>query len=147
MWCPRAPGSLQGLSRSSAGIGVARGVKWHGPQISSISCCFVLWEVLSQTKYCCSLKVKIFGQKNSGWLRSCSRTCCKNYISMISVFTLRNILIVNIKIIKGKLSNIFISEVYIKLVALCINQHERVALNFKKVGDPCYRCWISRACR
>jgi len=42
---------------------------------------------------------------------------------MISVFTLRNILIVNIKIIKGKLSNIFISEVYIKLVAL--NQHER----------------------
>jgi len=40
---------------------------------------------------------------------------------MISVFTLRNILIVNTKIIDGKLSNIFISEVYIKLVAFCIN--------------------------
>jgi len=31
------------------------------PQISSSSCCFVLWEVVSQTRYCCSLKVKIFG--------------------------------------------------------------------------------------
>jgi len=40
---------------------------------------------------------------------------------MISVFTLHNILIINAKIIKGKLSNIFISEVCIKLVALCIN--------------------------
>jgi len=45
----------------------------------------------------------------------------QNYISMVSVYTLLNILIVNTKIIKGKLSNIFISEVCIKLVALCIN--------------------------
>jgi len=34
---------------------------------------------------------------------------------MISVFTLRDIVIVNTEIITGKLSNIFISEVYIKL--------------------------------
>jgi len=44
---------------------------------------------------------------------------------MISVFTLWNILIVNTKIITGKLSNIFISEACIKLVALCINRHVR----------------------
>jgi len=44
---------------------------------------------------------------------------------MISVFTLRNILIVNTKTIKGKLSKIFISEECIKLVALCINRHVR----------------------
>jgi len=44
---------------------------------------------------------------------------------MISVFTLQNILIVNTNIIKGKLSNIFVSEACIKLVALCINRHIR----------------------
>jgi len=44
---------------------------------------------------------------------------------MISVFTLQNILIVNTKIIKGKLITIFISETCIKLVALCINQEVR----------------------
>jgi len=59
MWCPQAPGRPQGPSRLSAGIGVA---KRHGHQISSI-CRFALWEVLSETKYCCSLKVKIFGPK------------------------------------------------------------------------------------
>jgi len=32
----------------------------HAPQISSISCYFVLREAVSQTKYCCSLKVKRF---------------------------------------------------------------------------------------
>ena len=31
------------------------------PQISSIPCHFVLREVVYQTKYCSSLKVKIFG--------------------------------------------------------------------------------------
>jgi len=62
-------------------------------------------------------------KKISGWPRYCPQACSKNNISMISVFTLRNILIVNTKIIKGKLSNIFISEVIIKLVALCINRH------------------------
>jgi len=46
-------------------------------------------------------------------------------MNMISVFTLRNILIVNNQIIKGKLSNIFISEACIKLVALYINRHAR----------------------
>jgi len=123
MWCPRAPGCLQGPSSSSAGIGVARGTKWHGTQISSISCCFVLWGVLSQTKYCCSLKVKIFGPKKiSGWLPSCSRACSKNYISMISVFPIRNIFIVNTKIIKVNWATFLI---YVKLVALCINWHAR----------------------
>jgi len=60
MWCLRAPGHLQGPSRLSVGIGIA---KRNGHQISSISCRFALWEVLSQTKYCCSLKFKIFGSK------------------------------------------------------------------------------------
>ena len=59
MWCPRAPGRPQGPSRLSAGIGVA--IR-HGHQISRISC-FALREVLSGTKYCYSLKVKIFGSK------------------------------------------------------------------------------------
>jgi len=44
---------------------------------------------------------------------------------MNSVFTLWNILIVNTKIIKEKLSKIFISDVCIKLVALRINPHAR----------------------
>jgi len=44
---------------------------------------------------------------------------------MINVFTVRNILIVNTITIKGKLSNIFISEVCIKLVDLRINPHAR----------------------
>ena len=42
--------------------GVARGGKGPcPPKISSISCYFVLWEAVSQTKYCCLLKVKRFG--------------------------------------------------------------------------------------
>ena len=49
----------------------------------------------------------------------------KKQILEINVFTLRNILIVNTKTIKGNLSNIFISEACIKLVALCINSHVR----------------------
>ena len=77
--------------------------------------------------------------KFSCWLHHCLRACSKNNISMISVFTLRSILIVNTKIIKGKLSNIFISEACIKLIALCINRHVE-ALRFKKVGNPCCRC-------
>ena len=131
MWCPWAPGRPQGPSRLSAGTGLA---KWHGPQNSRISCRFALWEVLSQTKYCCSLKVKIFGSKKifSGWLRYCPRACSKNNISMISVFTLRNILIVNTKIIKGKMNNIFISEACIKLVALCFNRHIRSSSQFQE---------------
>jgi len=39
MWCPQAPGRLQGPSRLSVGIGIA---KRHGHQISSISRLFVL---------------------------------------------------------------------------------------------------------
>ena len=46
-------------ARLPAGIGVARGFHLH--QIPSIFCHVVLSEVLSQTKYCSSLKVKIFG--------------------------------------------------------------------------------------
>ena len=30
----------------------------HALQISSVSCRFVLWEAVSQTKYCCSLEVR-----------------------------------------------------------------------------------------
>jgi len=72
------------------------------------------------------MKVKIFGPEKLFRLTTLlPASCSKNYISMISVFTLQNISIVNTKIIKGKLSNIFISEVCIKLVALCINQHIR----------------------
>jgi len=43
-----------------AHIGVARGQRGHAPQISSISCRSVLRHVVSQTKYCCPLKFKIF---------------------------------------------------------------------------------------
>ena len=106
-----------------AGIGVAKG-SW--PQISIISCRFVLWQALFLTKYGCSLKVKnIWAQKFSGWLRYYPRAYLKNNISMISVFTLRSTLIVNSKIIKGKLSNILISDVCITLVALRMNPHAR----------------------
>ena len=46
----------------TACIPVARGGQMsHDPQNSSLSCRFVLREAMSQTKYCCSLKVKIFG--------------------------------------------------------------------------------------
>jgi len=40
-------------------------------------------------------------------------------------FTLRDTLIVNTKIIQGKLSNIFISDMCITVVALRINPHAR----------------------
>ena len=113
----------QGPSRLSRGIGVA---KRHGHQISSISCRFALWEVLSQKNTVVRWKSKYLAQKKfSAWLHYCPRACSKNNISMISVFTLRNILIVNTKKIKGTLSNIHISEACIKLVALCINRHIR----------------------
>jgi len=52
---------------------------------------------------------------------------------MMHVFTLTNI---NTKIIKGKLSKIFISELCIKLVvALRINRYTRRSSQFQKVGD------------
>jgi len=50
---------------------------------------------------------------------------------MINVFTLTN---TNTKIIEGKLSKIFISEMCIKQVALIGTQE--VARSLKKVGDP-----------
>jgi len=53
---------------------------------------------------------------------------------MINVFTLTNI---NTKIIESKLSKIFISEVYIKLVSFAVIGTQEVARSFKKVGDPC----------
>jgi len=59
------------------------------------------------------------------------RACFKNNISMISIFTLTNI---NNKIIEGKLSKIFISEMWIKLVTLRINRY-KVARSFKKAGN------------
>jgi len=54
---------------------------------------------------------------------------------MINVFTLTNI---NTKIIEGKLSKIFISEVRIILVVLRINRCTSSS-QFQKVGDPCPR--------
>jgi len=48
-------------------IGVSRGAKEpRSHKISGISCHFVLWETMSQTKYCCSLEVKRFSPKNFG---------------------------------------------------------------------------------
>ena len=93
----------------------------------------MLCEALSQTKYCRSPEVKIFGPpKISGWLRYRPRACSKKNISVISVLTLRNILIVNTKIIKYKLSSIFVAEVFIKLVSLCINRHTRNSPQLQK---------------
>jgi len=50
----------------------------HDPQFSRKSCRFVFREAVSQTKYCCSLKVKksqkyLVPPKHSGWLRYCTR--------------------------------------------------------------------------
>ena len=38
------------------------------PKISSTSCHFVLWQAVSRTKFCCSLKVKVFGLPKKIWL-------------------------------------------------------------------------------
>jgi len=61
------------------------------------------------------------------------RACSKNSISMINVFTLMNI---NTRIIENKLSKFFISEVYIKLVALRINRCTRSCSQFQKGWWP-----------
>ena len=51
-----------------------RSQEGHGPQIFLAYCGFVLWDAVSQTKYCCSLKVKVFWPpKILGWLRYCTR--------------------------------------------------------------------------
>jgi len=60
------------------------------------------------------------------------RVCSKNNISMINVFTLTNI---KTKIIAGKLSKTFISEVCIKLVVLR-NRHTRSSSQFQKGWWP-----------
>jgi len=78
-----------------------------------------------QNTVACSKSKYLAQKKISGQLRYCPQACSKNNISMVSVFPLWNILMVNIKIIKGELSNIFISDACIKLVALCINLHVR----------------------
>jgi len=65
--------------------------------------------------------------------RTGSRACSKNNISMINVFTLTNI---NTRIIKGKLSKIFISEVCVKLVALRFNRYTRRSSQFQKSWWP-----------
>jgi len=54
------------------------------------------------------------------------RVRSKNNISMINVFTSY----INTKIIEGKLSKTFISEVCIKLVALRINRYTRSSSQF-----------------
>jgi len=46
------------------------GQRSHGPKIASLSCRFVLREAVSQTKYCCSLKVTYLAPpKILRWLR------------------------------------------------------------------------------
>jgi len=51
------------------------GPRAHASQIVSISSHFVLWEAVSQTKYCCSSKIKHFGpQKNFGLATPLSQT-------------------------------------------------------------------------
>jgi len=62
--CQRHNEALCLLCRPYFGQGVQGG---HAPKISNISCRFLLCEAVSQTKYCCSLKVKIFGPQKS-WL-------------------------------------------------------------------------------
>jgi len=47
--------------------------------------------------------------------------CSENNISMINVFTLTNI---NTEVSEGKLHKNFISEVCMKLVALCIDRYQ-----------------------
>ena len=118
---PTSTRSLARAKQLSAGIDVGVATK------------FLAFLVVLCFERCCPKqntvvrwKSKYLAQKKfSGWLRYCPRACSKNNISMIGVFTLRNILIVNTKTIKGKLSKIFISEECIKLVALCINRHVR----------------------
>jgi len=61
------------------------------------------------------------------------QACSKNNDSMINVFTLTN---TNSKIIKDKLSEIYISEVCIKLVALRINWYTRSSSQFQKGWWP-----------
>jgi len=57
---------------------------------------------------------------------------------MISVFTWMNIFIfMNDDKIEDKFSNFYFRSVCIKLVALRMNLYQKVALSFKKVGDPC----------
>ena len=95
-------------------------------KISSISCRFVLWVASFLAKYGCSLKVKnIWPPKIFGLAALLPAGLFRNNISMISVFTLRSTLIVNSKIIKGKLSNSLISGVCITLAALGVNPHAR----------------------
>jgi len=49
-------------------IGVVRGRQGAIPtRIASSFCYFVLWEAMSQTKYCCSLRVKVFATQKKFW--------------------------------------------------------------------------------
>jgi len=72
------------------------------------------------------------------------QACSKNNTTMINVFTLTNI---NTKIIKDKLSKIFISEVCIKPVALRINRYTRSSAQCQKDWWPLmynHVRWLSR---
>jgi len=52
------------------------GVGRWAPQVSIISCRFALWDVVCQTKYCFSLKVKILrSPKNWAWLLYWCQMC------------------------------------------------------------------------
>jgi len=74
------------LSSRPVGKGVA---KWaHAPKIFSMSCYFVLWEAVSQTKYCCSLKVKIFAPKNFG-LKYLWAWGCRNIAHLLHIWLMQ----------------------------------------------------------
>ena len=69
-------------------IGVARGGRGPWPhKIFGISHShFVLWEAVSQTKYCCSPKIKRFGPpKILGWLRHCVTPSWNNRSELLVV--------------------------------------------------------------
>ena len=67
------------FGNDSAVIGVTRGERGHAHfKISGISCCFVLREAVSHTKYCCSLKIKSFGPtSNFGLVKPLSVIVCR----------------------------------------------------------------------
>jgi len=131
-WCSRAPGRPQGPTRSPAGICVARGGAIHPNFLAFLlflcfeRCCpkqdpASRW----RSQYLVSLKI-------SCWLSYRPRACSKNSISVIGVLTLPNISIVNNKIIKGKFGNIFISEMCLNVVALCINPRTKIRSHLQK---------------
>jgi len=131
-WCLRAPGRSQGPSRSPPGIGVTRVAKGGiNPQISRISCRFVLWEALSQQNTVARLKSKYLVLRNFGLATLPPADCSKNNTSVISVLILRNILIFNTKLNNDKLSNILLQNCVSNWKLFALSRTQEVALGLK----------------